>query len=362
VVWSGDYGAQVTDLSDSGYLAGVVQRWDKERDQVVVGTPQAPVRVSVDGKVASPTARVNEAGTVVVSYRSSFALVTRTVRISHAGAVSPVDAGGSLWAAGIDDDGTVVGVARDGSCIDPANPSPCQDSLVGVAPDGTRRVLADVPDSYPAEPMVVARSKPYTAGTVGGSDGRLSSYLWHDNGTVTPLQVPPGAVYTAPFAVNGHGAVAGVGVYDGAARRLVPLRWSSDGTVTVLGVPAGTDHAFILDIDEDGTAVGFATNDAQTVAVPAAWLGSQPTSLADRLSCGTNAVVYAINASGRLAGALADDVADQSYPAVAWEPARPGTLAGTAERFAGPARCDLARSGNPAGIGLVKRLTALLPV
>ena len=144
-----------------------------------------------------------------MSYRQSPSdPVQRTVRISRTGAVSQVLAGRPLWSAGIDDDGRVVGVARTGACVDPADPTPCQETLVAVGADDSVTVLADVPDSYPAEPMVLARSKPYTAGTVPSTDGRLTSYLWHDDGTATPLQLPAGTLYAVPFGVNSHGSRA----------------------------------------------------------------------------------------------------------------------------------------------------------
>ena len=136
------------------------------------------------------------------------------------------------------------------------------------------------------------------------------------------------------------------------------MRWAVDGAVTVLGEPAGADYAVVFDIDEEGTAVGAAEIDGRTVTVPVAWSGDQPTSLAERLSCGVHAAVFSVASNGRLGGAITDDVTASEFEALVWDPARPGTLAGILDRLTGPAGCTIAPPGDGQG-GLAAQVSVM---
>ncbi|NUT48019.1 MAG: hypothetical protein HOV94_12020, partial [Saccharothrix sp.] len=117
------------------------------------------------------------------------------------------------------------------------------------------------------------------------------------------LPPPAGAAPGRVFGVDADGAA--YGNTSTAGRWAQATRWDPDGSATVLDVPAGATYSFAVAVNEAGTVIGYAGNDATGTRDAVRWDRSGAATVLPGLGPATEAT--AIDEAGAIAGIATTD-------------------------------------------------------
>jgi uncharacterized membrane protein len=238
---------------------------------------------------------INDSG-LIVGYLPGDRAITYRNGVRHT--LHPALGDNLAVAAGVDDDGTVIGVSgyRPNEGADPT-------SIRGVEwPAGSSDpVLLDI---VPVDQFRSQRPLAISAGRIVGSygNGIVAEAFALQDGTITPLRKRPGDAYAVAQGVNAKGIA--VGYVLNLSEDYLPARWSPSGKLTILPVfspalphqlPYGAANA----VSPGGLVVGESRRTEGPIHA-VAWRGK---TLIDLDSFATDSAAYDATTNGRIVGA-----------------------------------------------------------
>ena len=167
--------------------------------------------------------------------------------------------GGFSWAWGVNDRREVVGQAEraDGNRV----------AFVWTKRDGMRS-LGDLPGGQVGSAALHVTDRGSVVGYAYGAAGQ-HAMLWTDRDGMRDLgDLPGGLSESAAFSANDRGQVVGYGYTAGPGygyRRAI--LWTEDGALRDLGVLKPDDDSIAVDINKDGTVLGWSVPTPGGVAV-----------------------------------------------------------------------------------------------
>jgi probable HAF family extracellular repeat protein len=139
------------------------------------------------------------------------------------------------------------------------------------------------------------------------------AFLW-ENGKAIPLGIPKPGTGSEAKAISNNGYVCGIYAYpnpEGGPVIRRPFRWK-DGVMTELGILPGYLRSLALDVNNDGTVVGYCSNNLPTHAF--VWRNGVMTDLNDLIPAElelTLGQAIAINDNGQILCAAMDKLSSE---------------------------------------------------